>query len=114
MGKLVAVALVIGACWLIWTKIAEPPYEPPPGFKAAMDHFAKQAKDDFNSPKAEEARSACRRIAGVGVPAKTFQDVTGAGYSAETAAKFIDCVVNYMYPVDAKKTEEYDKKAGTR
>ena len=112
MRKLVLAALAIGLTWLIYNKLAEPPYEPPPGYKAAMDHFAKEVDADVNGNKGEEARAVCRRIAGVNVSAKTYQDVTNAGYSNETAQKYMDCMMHYLYPVDAKVDAEYRRKAG--
>ena len=87
---------------------------PSPAFQAEMDRISRETKTELNGPKGDEAATICRRIAGVTVPAKTAKDVVAAGYSSETAIKFVDCVVNYMYPVDAKKTEAYDKKAGVR
>jgi hypothetical protein len=86
----------------------------PPGFKADMDRAAKEASDELNGPKGDEARRICSRVAGVTVPAKTGRDIIAAGYSAETAIKWTDCVVNYMNPVDARKNDEYDRKAGVR
>ncbi len=83
-------------------------------FLKVMEEFGKQAEADWNSPKGEEARIVCRRIAGISVPAKTTVDVREAGYSAETADKYAHCLSDYMYPVDAKKTEEYERKAGIR
>lgn len=62
----------------------------------------------------DEAARICRRVAGISVPAKTGKEIIAAGYSAETAIKFVDCVVNYMTPVDAKEVEELDRKIGTR
>ena len=114
MRKLILVGLAIGISWLVYEKAVERPYEPPPSFNAAMEHFAKEAKSDWSSQKGEDARIACRRIAGVSVPANTGMDIIGAGYSQETAIKFSECVVNHMYPVDAKKDKYNREKAGIR
>jgi hypothetical protein len=114
MRTLLFAALAIGVAWLIYNKSAEPTYELPPGLKMAMEQSAKQAHSDLNGPKGAAARAACQRIAGVSVPADTGKDVIDAGYSKETAIKFVDCVVNYMYPVDAKKDEYYRQKADVR
>jgi hypothetical protein len=62
----------------------------------------------------DEAARICRRVAGISVPATTRKEIIGAGYSAETAMKFIDCVVNYQTPVDAKEVEELDRRIGAR
>jgi hypothetical protein len=86
----------------------------PPNLKAATEQAAKEASADLNGPKGDEARRICSRVAGVSVPAKTGKDVIAAGYSAETAIKWVDCIVNYMTPVDARKIEELDRKAGVR
>ena len=77
-----------------------------------MEHFAKEADIDWNGPKGENARIACRRIAGVSVAAKTSIDVLRAGYDEATAIKFGDCIVNHMYPVDAKKDRELSRRLG--
>ncbi len=86
----------------------------PPAFKAEMDRISKETSDELNGPKGDEARRICSRVAGVTVPARTGRDVIAAGYSAETAIKWTDCVVNYMNPIDARKIDEYDRKAGVR
>lgn len=103
MRKLVLVTIVLGAGWLIYHKANERPYEPPAGFTAAMEHFAKEAQADWNGPKGEEARTVCKRVAGVNAQVNNAIDVIRAGYSEATAEKFADCMVNYMYPIDAKK-----------
>jgi hypothetical protein len=87
---------------------------PSPAFQTEIERISRETKTELNGPKGDEAATICRRIAGVTVPAKTGKDVIAAGYSSETAIKFVDCVVNYMYPVDAKKTEELDRKIGAR
>ena len=99
---------------LIWATAALCQAPSPPPFQAEMDRIGRETKTELNGPKGDEAATICRRIAGVTVPAKTAKDVIAAGYSSETAIKFVDCVVNYMYPVDAKKTEELDRKIGAR
>jgi hypothetical protein len=108
------VAVLVAAGWWSYARTAEKPWEPPPAFQAEMDRAGREAKTDFNGSKGDEAARICRRIAGVTVPAKTAKDVIAAGYGSETAIKFVDCIVNYMYPVDAKKAEELDRKAGAR
>jgi hypothetical protein len=98
---------------LLWATAA-PCQALSPAFQAEMDRIGRETKTELNGPKGDEAATICRRIAGVTVPAKTGKDVIAAGYSSETAIKFVDCVVNYMYPVDAKKTEGLDRKIRAR
>ena len=114
MQKFVVVAVLLAAAWLIYDKTTEKPREIPPAFQAEMDRIGREAKANLNGPKGDEAARICRRVAGVSVPAKTAKDVIAAGYSSETAIKFVDCIVNYMTPVDAIKHEELSRKAGYR
>lgn len=62
-------------------------------FAAAYSVAAAQAETT------DEAARICRRVAGISVLAKTGKEIIAAGYSAETAMKFVDCVVEYMTPV---------------
>ena len=87
---------------------------PTAALKAELDRIGQEANAEMNGPNVDEAARICRRIAGVSVPAKTAKDVVAAGYSPEVAFQFIDCLMNLMYPVDAKKTEELDRKIGSR
>jgi hypothetical protein len=43
------------------------------------------------------------RVAGVSFSAKTAKELLLQGYSTETAIKYTDCVVNYLFPVPAEK-----------
>jgi len=85
-----------------------------PGSKAYFDKTMKQVDQDMEGPRGQEARVICRRVAGITVPINTSIEAIRAGYSVDVATKFSDCVANYMYPVDARKSEELDRKAGRR
>ena len=87
---------------------------PNPRFNAQMDIIRKEVDHDMQRPLGKEAILACRRVAGISVPVQTGLEAIRAGYSAEVAIKFTDCVANYMYPVDARKREELDRKANPR
>ena len=78
------------------------------------DSVMKQVDEDLRKPLGEEAISICRRVAGITALVQTGIDAIRAGYSAAVAAKFSDCVANYMYPVDARKSEELDRKVNQR
>jgi hypothetical protein len=108
---LIAVAIVI---FDIWQDAMAQDRLPNPGFNAQMDSIRKEVDRDMQGPLAKEAIVACRRVAGITVAVQTGPDAIRAGYSAEVAIKFVDCVANYMYPVDARKSEELDRKANRR
>ncbi|KWV58165.1 hypothetical protein AS156_35725 [Bradyrhizobium macuxiense] len=40
-----------------------------------------------------EARAICMPVAGVTFPAQTSTELIRAGYSADTAIKYVDCIV---------------------
>jgi hypothetical protein len=103
MRMLVLAAVFAGAGWFIYHQAAERPWTPPPGYTAAMEHFANEASADWNGPKGEEARTVCKRVVGVTGPVNNATDLIRLGYSEATVEKFGDCVVNYMVPIDAKK-----------
>jgi hypothetical protein len=105
MKRFFLIIAMVGAGWLIFTKAQESPYEPPAGFKAAMEKFASEAESDAAGPLGQSAKAACKRILGISGPADTGLDVLHSGYSLEIAEKFADCTVNYMYPIDAKKRQ---------
>lgn len=86
----------------------------PPGLNAQLDAMRKEVDQDMQGTLGKEAIVACRRVAGISVPVQTGLEAIRAGYSADVAIKFTDCVANYMYPVDAKKTEELDRKINRR
>jgi hypothetical protein len=60
-----------------------------------MDHTARAL--------GQSAKTACKRVMGITGPADNAMDVIHAGYDTETAERFADCVVKYMYLIEAKK-----------
>ncbi|MDH2355607.1 hypothetical protein QCM80_33790 [Bradyrhizobium sp. SSUT112] len=85
-----------------------------PRILGPSDGVMKQVDEDMRGPLGKEAISICKRVAGITVPVQTAIDAIRAGYSAAVAVKFSDCVANYMYPMDAKKSEELDRKINQR
>jgi hypothetical protein len=113
MARLLLIAVAIVSIDVCQDAIAQDRL-PTPGFNAQMDSIRKEVDRDMQGPLAKEAVVACRRVAGITVPVQTGLEAIRAGYSADVAIKFVDCVANYMYPVDARKSEELDRKANRR
>lgn len=114
MTRLLLVAMAIAIVETVCQDATAQDRLPNPRFNAYIDSIRKEVDQDMQGPLAKEAIAACRRVAGISVPVQTGPEAIRAGYSAEVAVKFTDCVVNYMYPVDAKKSEELDRKANRR
>lgn len=114
MARLLLVATAIVIVGSTRTDAVAQDRRPSPWLQDEMDRAQKQVEKDKQGPLAKEAVVACRRVAGISAPVQTGREALQAGYSVETAIKFGDCVTNYMYPVDAKETEELDRKANRR
>ncbi|UGY04102.1 hypothetical protein [Bradyrhizobium quebecense] len=114
MNRLLLVAMAIVTMKIVCQNAIAQDRPPNPGFNAQMETIRKEVDRDMQGPLAKEAIVACRRVAGISVPVQTAPEAIRSGYSAEVAFKFADCVANYMYPIDARKIEELDKKASRR
>lgn len=113
MKNLVILCGVAVAGWLIYSHFqqlrdieAEQRFHK---MKPIFDEAQRQYIQDSKGPLGRDAKVACRRVAGISVDAETAKDIINAGYSADAALKYVECVTNYMYPIDARKIEQYDR-----
>lgn len=97
---LLAVSVIAATCLVYRDAVAQ---ELPPAMKKSMEEAQRRSQADLDGPKGDEARRICMRVAGVSFPARKAPELIQQGYSVETAIKYSDCIVNYLYPVPAEK-----------
>jgi len=98
---LLVLTVFAAAIWV--SRVAgQSPAELPPRLQRSLEQAQKDSHEALNGPRGDEARRVCMRIAGVSFPARTGLELIRAGYSSDVAIKYTDCVVNYLFPVDAK------------
>ncbi|MGL3214037.1 hypothetical protein [Bradyrhizobium sp. BR 1433] len=107
MRRLLFGVLAIGAIWLLYARANQPAPDLPPAFTAFVDKIKRDVDEEMAGPRGAEARAICMRVAGVTFPAQTSTELIRAGYSADTAIKYVDCIVNYLHPVLADKRPGY-------
>lgn len=103
MGKWIVLGLAGIAAIAFYRNSSQRDWQPSPAFQRIMGEARERTHHDTEGPLGQAAREACGRVAGVSnaQSMRTIQDLSRAGYDDDTALKFVDCTVNYMYPVDA-------------
>jgi hypothetical protein len=103
MKKIIALGVggIAAVLFYLW---ANPPsrYEEPglaPESQPRRGRTDAQAPIDFNSERAQGARTACRQKLGIKEQVMTGMDVAKLGYGSDKASAFNRCVVDAMYPV---------------
>jgi hypothetical protein len=98
---LISVVLATGP--LASSALSQSKTDLPPGLQKSLEEAQRSAHEAMNGPAGDEARRICMRVAGVSFPARTAPELIRAGYSLDVAEKYGDCVMNYLFPIDAKK-----------
>lgn len=90
--------ILTGAASFCWNVAAEPVL--PPSFQKPLEEAREQVRRDNDGPLGAEARFNCGLAVGVsnGSQMRTRRNVVDAGYDEGTANKFVQCVVDFMYP----------------
>ncbi len=104
MRKIIALGVggIAAVLFYLW---ANPPsrYEEPglaPESQSRVERRTDaQAPIDFNSERAQGARTVCREKLAIKEPVMTGMEVAKLGYGSQTAAAFNRCVVDAIYPV---------------
>jgi hypothetical protein len=103
MKKIIALGVggIAAVLFYLW---ANPPsrYEEPglaPESQQRQGRADAQAPVDFNSERAQGARTVCRQKLGIKEQVMTGMEVAKLGYGSQTASAFNRCVVDAMYPV---------------
>ena len=91
--------MLIGSASFCWNVAADPVL--PQRFQKPLEEAREQVRRDNEGPLGIEARSNCGLAVGIlnGQHMRTRRNVVDAGYDEGTADKFVQCVVDFMYPV---------------
>ncbi len=100
MKSIVAATLISAFAPLSYSSAGADPALPP-SFGRPLEEAREQVNRDNEGPLGTEARIVCGRVIGVsdGDRMRTRRDVIQSGYDDAKADKFVQCVVDFMYPI---------------